>query len=136
MENHRNAAKAFIVRNGKLLLIKRRPNDVHKPGAWDIPGGRLEPGEDPYEGLKREAFEEISGEIKIIMPIDVHHFTRDDGQKITLTIFLCDPVFAEIRLSDEHTEYKWLDLKAEIGEFPNWLHGPIKRVLEYNLIKQ
>ena len=47
MDEFRNAAKAFIIKEGKLLLIKRRPNDPHKPGAWDIPGGRLELGEDP-----------------------------------------------------------------------------------------
>jgi len=30
----------------------------HKPGTWDIPGGRLELGEDPFLGLKRETHEE------------------------------------------------------------------------------
>ena len=58
MDNFRNAAKAFIVHDEKLLLLKRRPNDVHKPGEWDIPGGRLDPGENPFTGLERETKEE------------------------------------------------------------------------------
>ena len=111
MDNFRNAAKAFIINNDKLLLLKRRANDPHKPGAWDIPGGRLELGEDPFEGLKRETREETTLDVNIVMPISVNHFVRDDGQKITLTIYLCELVSGEIKLSEEHTEYKWTDLK-------------------------
>jgi len=43
MNNFRIAVKSFIVNEkNELLLIKRRDDDVHKPGAWEIPGGRLE----------------------------------------------------------------------------------------------
>jgi len=52
------AVKAFIIKDGKALLLKRRLNDEHKPGTWDIPGGRLEAGEDPISGLRREVKEE------------------------------------------------------------------------------
>lgn len=131
MDKFRNAVKAFIVKEGKLLLIKRRLNDVHKPGDWDIPGGRLELGENPFDGLKREAQEETALEIEIILPLDVHFFSRDDGQKIQLTIFLCKQTGGEIKLSEEHTEYKWMDLKSDINKFPAWLHKIVKR---YNTI--
>ena|SRR5581483_11856401 len=131
MDNYRNAAKAFIIRNDKLLLLKRRPDDPHKPGSWDIPGGRLEFGESPFEGLKREAREEINGEIDIIMPISVHHFTRDDGQKITLTIFLTKLLTDEIKLSEEHSEYKWIDLSEapkELSKFFEPTFANLKRI--------
>jgi 8-oxo-dGTP diphosphatase len=120
MDNFRNAAKAFIVSGGKLLLLKRRPDDPHKPGAWDIPGGRLELGEDPFLGLAREVGEETKLKVKIIMPISVNHFVRDDGQKITLTIYLCELSGGEISLSEEHTEYQWIDLKDAPGELSNF----------------
>lgn len=130
MENFRNAAKAFIVKDGKLLLLKRRPNDVHKPGAWDIPGGRLEPGESPFLGLQRETKEEAGIEIEIVLPLDVHYFVRDDGQQITLMIFLCRTKSSKIKLSEEHTEYQWVDLKSAKNEFPQWLHKIIDRYNE------
>lgn len=133
MNNFSNAAKAFIIKDSKLLLIKRRPNDAHRPGAWDIIGGRLEPGESPFLGLQREAKEEADIEIEIVMPLDVNYFTRDDGQQITLMIFLCRIKSGEIKLSEEHTEYKWLDLKSPIQEFPEWLHQTATRVNELNL---
>jgi 8-oxo-dGTP pyrophosphatase MutT (NUDIX family) len=115
----RVAAKAFIVRDGKLLTMKRRADDPHKPGAVDIPGGRLEPGESPFEGLKREVKEEINGEIEIMQPLSVRYFTRQDGQTITLIIFLCKLLSEEIKLSYEHSEFSWVDLSAfdQIPEF-------------------
>jgi 8-oxo-dGTP diphosphatase len=119
MDNFRNAAKAFIIKDNKLLIIKRLANNPHKPGAWDIPGGRLELGEDPFKGLKREAREEISAEIEILMPISVHHFVREDGQKITLSIYLCK-LLSEIKLGDEHEEYKWVPLEDAPRELSNF----------------
>src|SRR3989344_5292292 len=128
MENNfANAAKAFIVKDRKLLFLKRRANDVHRPGEWDIPGGRLNPGESPFLGLQRETREETGLEIEIQAPLDVHYFTRDDGQKITLIIFLCKLSGGEIKLSEEHTEYKWVDLENPKDDFPNWLHKVIDR---------
>lgn len=79
--NFRIAVKAFIVKDQKALLIKRRPDDVHNPGKWDIPGGRLEPGENPLDGIKRECKEEVGFDIEVAMPLDIQNFTRDDGQK-------------------------------------------------------
>lgn len=131
MENNfSNAAKAFIVRDGKLLLLKRRPNDVHRPGEWDIPGGRLELGESPFLGLQRETKEETDLEINIKAPLDIHYFIRDDGQKITLMIFLCELKLGEIQISEEHTEYKWVDLNQPKTDFPEWLHKVIDNYLK------
>ncbi|HEX9503665.1 MAG TPA: NUDIX domain-containing protein [Patescibacteria group bacterium] len=101
MDKFRNAAKAFIVKDGKLLLLKRRANDAYMPGTWDNPGGRLEQGENPYTGLQREVKEETDLDIEVWMPLDVHYFTRDDGQQITLIIFVCKLKSEEIRLSEE-----------------------------------
>jgi len=108
--NARLAVKSFIIDNNKLLVVKRRKNDVQKPGIWEIPGGRLEIGEDPFEGLKRETKEETNLDIEIIKPLNVRHFKRDDDQIITLIIFLCKPLTKKIKLSEEHTDYDWIDL--------------------------
>jgi len=121
MDNFRNAAKAFIVNDGKLLLVRRNSSNQHKPDEWDIPGGRLEIGEYPYDGLKRELREETGNEIEIMAPLDVRHFTRDDGQVITMIMFFCKLLSNEIRLSDEHTEYKWVNLT--IPEIPEYYHN-------------
>ncbi len=107
----RIAVKAFVVSDaGELLLVKRRPSDVHKPGVWEIPGGRLAPGEDPFEGVRREAREEVGLSIEVRNPLRIHHFTRDDGQRITMIVFLCRPKSSTVRLSEEHTEHAWVPM--------------------------
>ena len=127
------AVKAFIVDGeGKLLIVKRADDDIHMPNVWEIPGGRLDNGEDPFEGLKRETKEEVGLDIEIIMPINVHYFTREDSQVITLITFWCKPISKEVKLSYEHTEYEWAaledaykkmntELKSDISIFRNYL---------------
>lgn len=89
------AVKAFLLNeNNELLLIRRADDDPHKPGAWEIPGGRLDKGKDMLEGLKRETREETWLDIKIHSPLKEHSFTRDDSQKTRMFTYLC-------RLADE-----------------------------------
>ncbi|MFC2135133.1 NUDIX domain-containing protein [Bacteroidota bacterium] len=75
------AVKALIINSkGEILSVKRRPNDVHSSGKWDIPGGRLEHYEEnPFDGLKREVMEETGLEVEILNPLQIDHFVRDDG---------------------------------------------------------
>ena len=127
MENNfRIAVKSFIVKDNNVLLLKRRPNDPHKAGKWDIPGGRLELGEDPFTGIKRETKEETDLDIDIHMPLDIHHFTRDDGQKITMVTFLCKPITNYVILSKEHTEHLWIGLNKANSKLHSDFHEEIK----------
>jgi mutator protein MutT len=121
--NKRKAAKAFIVNSkNELLIIKREPNNVMMPNIWEIPGGRLEEGEEATKGLEREVLEECGIGIRVIKPFSIRHFTRTDGEEIELTIYYCQPKNEkqEIKLSAEHTNYEWILLekaKEKIHEF-------------------
>ena len=92
-------------------------------------------GENPFEGLKRETKEEIGAEIEIITPLDVHFFTRDDGQQIQLTIFVCKLKTEEIVLSEEHTEYQWKSLSDPINEFPEKFQCCIRKFNQFEFSK-
>ena len=117
--NNGIGVKAMIVRDGKLLLLKRSMKASHNPGQWDIPGGRLDPGEGHKEGLSREILEETGLKVEISNPLSVDSFMRQDGQHIVMIIFLCRPASGEIKLSEEHTEFKWVEINK--GELPGWL---------------
>jgi len=41
------------------MLIARRQQGTHLADYWELPGGKLEAGETPWQGLQRELHEEI-----------------------------------------------------------------------------
>ncbi len=61
--NRRIVTDCVIIKDGKILLIKRG----HEPfkGMWAIPGGRLEDDETVGECCLQEAKEEIGVDVKI-----------------------------------------------------------------------
>jgi 8-oxo-dGTP diphosphatase len=111
------AQKALIKRDGKYLVLKRSSNNKSFIGYWELPGGKLELGEEPKEGLKREVKEETNLEINVNSPIFVYLETAKINAYVT--IFDCDFVSGEIKLSFEHSDYKWatkeelLEMKLE-----------------------
>jgi len=134
--NFRLAVKAFIVKNNKLFVVKRAGDDVQSPGIWEIPGGRLELGEDPILGLMREIREETGMYIEVLYPLSVRHFIRDDGQVVTMLIFLCKPKRGgQLRLSREHDSFKWIDLKTEQGLLTSFYRPEIEIFHELDLEK-
>lgn len=99
-----------IVRNkeGKILVVKRSEKDDHKPGVWETPGGGIDHEEAPAQALMREIFEETGLSVSIKEPFNVFTFRKDTGEfKVGIT-FLCDAIEGEVKLSDEHSEYRWI----------------------------
>jgi mutator protein MutT len=58
-----------LIDRRRRVLIAQRPAGKHMAGAWEFPGGKLEPGEAPAEGLKRELDEEIGVSIERPRPL-------------------------------------------------------------------
>ncbi|MDD5700380.1 MAG: NUDIX domain-containing protein [Candidatus Nanoarchaeia archaeon] len=104
------AVKGIIVNKNGFLSLKRQSENIHFPEMWEIPGGRLELGEDPIIGLKREIKEETNLDIDVVKPLNVRHFTRKDGQVITMIIFLCRSKLSDVKISKEHSDYRWVDI--------------------------
>lgn len=105
--DYRNAAKALIVRDGTVLLIKRAADDVEKPDTWDVPGGRLELGEDPVEGIEREVREGVGMDIEVHDPVRAYAFTCQDGQRITMIVFWAEPR-GEVTNTREARVHEWV----------------------------
>jgi mutator protein MutT len=71
---------AALIDARRRVLIAQRPAGKHLAGAWEFPGGKLEPGEAPAEGLERELREEIGVTIGPPRPLLRLHHTYPHGE--------------------------------------------------------
>ena len=99
-------AKAIIIDNKDRVLFLKRSDYLKKfAGEWDLPGGHLKEGETLLKGLEREVLEE-SG-IAIEDPIYLKEMDN-------LNFFYCNYNSQEVKLSHEHTEFRFLE-KSELN---------------------
>lgn len=103
-----------------LLIVKRNENDDLYPGAWEFPGGHLEDGETLLEGLKRELQEEIGFDKEInpkIISYDDEIKEKNNTLIHNIEINFLIQVNKDdigIKLSNEHTDYKWVTKDSEL----------------------
>ncbi len=120
------SGKAVISKEGKILLLQRSLNDSFDPGLWELPGGKLDYGEDLLEALKREVEEEVGLQIKVGRPFKTWHFYKEPFWVTGIT-FLCDYTGGTVVLSPEHEDYAWIE-PAKYSEYP--LSKAVKEQLE------
>jgi 8-oxo-dGTP diphosphatase len=77
---------AVVVENGRVLVTQRKAG-THLAGAWEFPGGKLLPGEDPRAGLRRELREELGIETTIGEIVDVTFHEYPEADKAVLLMF-------------------------------------------------
>ena len=95
----RVTAKGIINVDDRVLLVRKRD------GAWDLPGGRLNPGENLKSALIREAREEIGVGVDIgdLVHIAVR-VKRCRPRFFFIYMCSCHAPLADITLSEEHVE--------------------------------
>jgi 8-oxo-dGTP diphosphatase len=104
MDAVRRVVGAAIVRDGRVLAARRTAPSA-AAGRWELPGGKVEPGESPEQALVREIDEELG------CPIEVGQWLPgavDIEGRFVLTVAIAaiaDPV--EPR-PHEHDLVRWL----------------------------
>lgn len=101
----------------RFLALKRWPGDKSRANKWDLPGGNLNFGQETDPGLRREIREETGLEVTEIKPTKV--WSRYFGDTKVYHLFIAYTCVADtdnVRLSHEHTEYKWMT-KEEFMRF-------------------
>lgn len=61
MSHVRIRCTGLIIENNSVLLVEYDDNGIH----YNLPGGRMEPGETIIEGVAREVFEETTAEVEV-----------------------------------------------------------------------
>ncbi len=68
-------ALGLVVHRDRVLLHRRDARHIAEyDGGWELPGGRIEPGESPEQAAVREAREETGQQIRVegLMPFTYH----------------------------------------------------------------
>lgn len=109
------AVKAFIVHDGKVLVLReseKNPNGTN-PHRYDIPGGRLERGEDVTTALHREVKEETGLEVDIGAPLYVGEWwpkVQNEQWHIIGVYFLCHlRGESNVTVNHEHDRAVWIN---------------------------
>jgi 8-oxo-dGTP diphosphatase len=110
----RQAARAVIIHQNKLLVIKR--NKFGKE-YYILPGGGVQAGETPEQALMRELAEETGVNISTGRPVFVEEAGAPYG---TQYIYLCEYAGGEPRLSPDSEEAKIHALGQNLY-IPEWL---------------
>ena len=106
-------------------MLRRASNESFLPGRYDLPGGGLEPSELPEDGIIREVNEETGLSASVVRILHVRPYgagpSSDDAVLIVFLLKLSDED-AQVRLSEEHDEYRWIErseLDGVLGEGPH-----------------
>jgi len=99
-----------MIRNKEdsYLVLKRSPHSKANAGKWEMPGGKIDPGETFEEALLREVVEETSLEITLEHAVGMAE-TELSEKKIVYLILEGCLASGEVSLSSEHTEYAWVE---------------------------
>ncbi len=112
---------AILQKDNKYLAVERGYGEFI--GAWEFPGGKVEPGEDETTALEREIHEEMNLDIKIIDKLCSIEYDYP-AFHLLMHCYIAEPIGSYSL--NEHSNSKWLtvdELKSV-----DWLPADIEVV--------
>ncbi|WP_328553661.1 (deoxy)nucleoside triphosphate pyrophosphohydrolase [Streptomyces sp. NBC_00358] len=95
-----------LVRDGRLLAARRSaPPDL--AGRWELPGGKVEPGETPESALVRELREELGVDAEALERVP-GEWPLKPGYVLVVWAARLLPGSAEPAALQDHDELRWL----------------------------
>ncbi|PIT89348.1 MAG: hypothetical protein COU27_00805 [Candidatus Levybacteria bacterium CG10_big_fil_rev_8_21_14_0_10_36_7] len=131
-----SAVKAVIKNNKDEILFLEQ--HVGKNIYFDLPGGKVDYGESPYDILIREVKEETTLDVEVVRPIGMWWFFRDvDGHQVVCNTFICEIKEGEVDVNknpadEEIKNFRWI--KKEDFLKPDYIvsNKSLKNLIEKN----
>jgi 8-oxo-dGTP pyrophosphatase MutT (NUDIX family) len=90
-----------------VILLKNERDE------WELPGGKLEVGEHPETSVKREIREELGLEVEPSRILDSWVYEIRPTVPVLIVTYGCVELSRAVaRLSNEHREVAWFELRA------------------------
>ncbi|EKO3960919.1 8-oxo-dGTP diphosphatase MutT [Vibrio fluvialis] len=111
------------------IFITKRPDNLHKGGFWEFPGGKVEAGESIEQALTRELDEEIG--IEVTQQVPFEHLEYDYPEKSLKFDFMLVTAFNHQPYGREGQQGEWVNV-AELTNytFPEANVPVLERVLK------
>jgi len=115
--------RCFIEReDGHVLVIKRSPANQNNSGKWEVPGGKVDEGENLAQAQMREIMEETGLSVQLIRLFAFSdRFVINAGRYEGLLYVVSFSVARLVQenqpvvLSTEHSDYAWVSYKEMLA---------------------
>ena len=109
--------RGVIRQEEKILILRRHPKSRNNPHKYELPGGKVDPGEFFDVALVREFKEETDLDVKIDSLFEVvqdEFISRRTNRPISTVQLMMnlEIIGGDLQISDEHDDFKWV----KIGE--------------------
>jgi len=100
------AVAALIPFGNKYLAVSRKDN----PGMWGMPGGKVDSGEDPEDGLIREVLEETNIDVGVCPIAPIHAEVCYGAVDYLVYTYIVEVEFYNIEhiITEPGCYYEWL----------------------------
>jgi 8-oxo-dGTP diphosphatase len=107
----------MLVDGDKFLIGKRKEDNKNNPNMWELPGGKVEDGESPFEAINREWMEELNIRVKIY-----HQIPQREMYDTMVYPYILRYESGKAKKND-HSEIKFIDF----SEIKDYLFTPISK---------
>lgn len=120
----------YSISTQRYLYLMR--NDLKHPGAWGLPGGKIEPNETIIDAIRRECCEELGSMPEYLRLVPLEKFTTADSGFAYHTFFCgVKDEFIPI-LNNEHLGYSWISS----GQWPKPMHPGLWSTVNFDSVRQ
>lgn len=123
-DNNFKQVSIMVLTNGSgaALICHRRQDHYRRPGMWDLPGGKAEPGESPLQTAVRETSEEVgycaAPEECTLIGETTSEFPDGNPRVYTAYKAVVDAEWIPTSPSGDFTEFRWVKTPEDLESLP------------------
>ena len=109
------AVVGAVIEDAGQILLLRRPAGDYMAGLWELPSGKVEPGESFLEALSREVTEETGLVVSEVTGyLGAFDYLSGSGKRTRQHTFTVTVNTAEKVTLTEHDEHQWAPVTAHL----------------------